>query len=97
MKLNSFKSLIILLFGLLLIPNAAYCAPLTLKATMLKFGLAMFAVVVFSVILYVGLSLYNKFFVAPYIKDVSLREDSLHSPKDKEEAIMMYISKNRLK
>lgn len=62
-----------------------------------KFALAMAGVFVFSLILYIGLSLYNKFFVDEQIKDFSLRKDSLRTPSDKDEAVMMFIAKNRLR
>ena len=54
-------------------------------------------VVLFSLILYFGLALYNKFFVDEQIKDFRLRKDSLRTPSDKDEAIMMFIAKNKLK
>ena len=97
MRNNFINKIIVAVFALCFSANAAYCEQLTLKTTITKFGLAMFGVLFFSILLYVGLTLYNKLFVAPYVKDVELRDYSLHSPKDKEEAIMMYISKNRLK
>ncbi len=68
-----------------------------IKPYAIKIGIAMFAVMMFSILLTVGLSLYNKFFVASQIKDYKLSKDSLRTPADKDEAIMMYITKNRLK
>ena len=68
-----------------------------MKTVMSKFGLAMGGVVAFSLILYIGLSLYNKFFVGEQIKDFKLRKDSLRTPADKDEAVMMFIAKNRLR
>ena len=62
-----------------------------------KFGIAMGGVFLFSFILYLGLTIYNKFFVAEQIKDFQLRKDSLRNPRDKEEAILMFIAKNKLK
>lgn len=62
-----------------------------------KFILAMCGVALFSLILYIGLSLYNKFFVDEQIKDFKLRKDSLRTPSDKDEAVMMFIAKNRLR
>ena len=70
---------------------------LSLKVVAVKFGLAMGGVVVFSILLYVGLSIYNKFFVDAKIKNFNLRQDSLRTPTDKDEAIMTFITKNRLK
>lgn len=68
-----------------------------MKVVMTKFGLAMAGVVAFSLVLYIGLALYNKFFVGEQIKDFKLRKDSLRTPSDKDEAIMMFITKNRLR
>ena len=68
-----------------------------MKIIMTKFGLAMGGVAAFSFILYIGLALYNKFFVGEQIKDFNLRKDSLRTPADKDEAVMMFIAKNRLK
>lgn len=68
-----------------------------MKTVMTKFGLAMGGVVAFSFILFIGLSLYNKFFVGEQIKDFKLRKDSLRTPSDKDEAVMMFIAKNRLR
>lgn len=64
---------------------------------MAKFGVAMAGVFAFSFIIYIGLSLYNRFFVDAQIRDFNLRSDSLRSPKDLDESIMMFITKNRLK
>ena len=68
-----------------------------IKFVIKKFGIAMIGVMLFSVILYIGLAIYNKFFVSEQIKDFKLRKDSLRTPSDKDEAIMMFIAKNKLK
>ncbi|MDY6310718.1 MAG: hypothetical protein SPL73_08175 [Cyanobacteriota bacterium] len=67
------------------------------KELVSKFGMAMAGVMVFSFVIYLGLSVYNKFFVEEQIKDFKLRKDSLRTPTDKDEAVMMYIAKNRLR
>ena len=68
-----------------------------LKFVIKKFGIAMLGVMLFSFILYLGLTIYNKFFVSEQIKDFKLRKDSLRTPSDKDEAIMMFVAKNKLK
>lgn len=68
-----------------------------MKPIAVKFLLVMIAVVLCSVLMFVGLSLYNRFFVAAQIKDFKLSKDSLRTPKDCDDAIMMFITKNRLK
>ena len=70
---------------------------LAIKTMVTKFSLAMIGVVVFSIVISIGLSLYNKFFVASQIKDFKLSKDSLRTPNDKDEAVIMFITKNRLK
>ena len=70
---------------------------LAIKTMVTKFSLAMIGVVVFSIVISVGLSLYNRFFVSSQIKDYKLSKDSLRSPNDKDEAVIMFITKNRLK
>ncbi len=68
-----------------------------IKPVAVKLGLAMMAVVLFSILLTVGLSLYNKFFVPANVQDCKLNKDSLRTPSDKNEAVMLYITKNGLK
>ncbi|MBE7712541.1 MAG: hypothetical protein E7Z87_02215 [Cyanobacteria bacterium SIG26] len=67
-----------------------------IKSALVKFTLVMCVIVVFSLILSVGLSVYNKVFV----KTKSLLFDnnslSLKTPEDKDEAVMTYITRNRL-
>lgn len=98
MKNKSFK-LYISVMAVFCAAMPAFALNLTpeMKVIITKFGLAMGGVIVFSLILYVGLSLYNKFFVDEQIKDFRLRKDSLRTPADKDEAIMMFIAKNKLK
>lgn len=79
------------------LPSFASKVTPEMKIIMTKFGLAMGGVAAFSFILYIGLALYNKFFVGEQIKDFNLRKDSLRTPADKDEAVMMFIAKNRLK
>lgn len=75
----------------------SHAVKLAMKTMVTKFSLVMLGIVAFSVLLSVGLSLYNKFFVASQIKDFNLSKDSLRMPNDKDEAVIMFITKNRLK
>lgn len=68
-----------------------------LKSAVVKFTLVILALAVFFVIMYLGLALYNRFFVPKEIKDISLDSDSLRTPRDTQEAVNMFISKNRIK
>ncbi|MBO6180304.1 hypothetical protein IJ674_08020 [bacterium] len=96
---NNFYRIIMTVMAVLFTAMPSFASKLTpeMKTVMSKFGLAMGGVVAFSLILYIGLSLYNKFFVGEQIKDFKLRKDSLRTPADKDEAVMMFIAKNRLR
>ena len=98
MKNNLFKiyMLVLAVFSTALPSFASKITP-EMKVIMTKFGLAMAGVFAFSILLYVILALYNKFFVGEQIKDFNLRKDSLRTPADKDEAVMMFIAKNRLR
>lgn len=101
MKNKALKNIIYTLFAVIFITaEGVYAAQshfMDIKTVLSKFGLAMFGVMLFSFLLYFGLSLYNKFFVSEKIKDFKMRQDSLKTPSDIDEAIMTYITKNRLK
>lgn len=93
------KMFIVLLAVFLTTANSVYALslPAEVKTIAVKFTLAMLGVVVFSIVISVGLSLYNRFFVSSQIKDFKLSRDSLRTPTDKDEAFIMFITKNRLK
>lgn len=85
---------------LLATANTVYAKPTVtaaIKTVAVKYSLAMFGIIFFTVLIFVGLSVYNKFFVSPEIKDYNLNKDSLRSPTDKDDAILTFIAKNRLK
>ena len=101
MNLNFNNKLFSILLGtMILVPNFAIAKASNhpeLKVIIAKFSIAMIGVALFSILIYIGLSLYNKFFVSDYITDSKRRIDSLASPRDKDEAITNFILKNRLK
>ena len=66
-----------------------------MKTIITKFSLAMAGVIVFSIVISIGLALYNKFFVDKQIKDFKMNADSLRTPTDKDEAIMSFITRNK--
>ena len=72
-------------------------APAGLSNTMIKFIITMFGVVLSSVVIWLGLTIYNKFFVKNRLKNRELPEDTLNTPKTIEEAVTFFIKKNRLK
>lgn len=67
------------------------------KSFVIKIILAMGGVGISTLLLFGGLSLYNRFFVATQLKDFKLSKESLRNPMDKNDAVMMFITKNRLK
>ena len=80
--------------------DIVYAKPVSsnsLKIAMNKYSVALFAIVVFSLTVYIGLTLYNKYFVSAHLKDVQISKDSLETPSDTENAIKTFISKNRLR
>lgn len=105
MKNNFIKSikyamLVVLLstanFAFALSNNAGDANIPAIKTIAVKFILAMLGVAFFSILIFTGLSLYNRFFVAREAKDFNLRRDSLKTPQDEDEAVLMFITKNRL-
>lgn len=68
-----------------------------LKAGIIKYSTVLFAIAITSIVLTVGLSVYNRFFVRSQMNNYKLNRDSLKSPTTEDEAVLMYISKNRLK
>ena len=100
MKNKSYKILVAILVVLFSTTNLAYSAPAvttSIKSGIVRLSLAMLGVVAFSVIISIGLSLYNRFFVPSDIKNYKVSKNSLRSPSDKDEAIIMYLAKNKLK
>lgn len=69
----------------------------TIKTIAVKYSIVIAAVVGFSILLCIGLSIYNRFFVSAHLKDKNLENASLKSPTDIDDAIRMFIAKNRLK
>ena len=90
---NKLIKVLMVLLGVIYTSQASYAVKITpeMKIVASKFGFAMCGVAAFSLILY------NKFFVSEQIKDFNLRKDSLRTPADKDEAVMMFIAKNRLR
>ena len=95
LKNKIFNTFLTLIF---LTANAGLCEQ-TRSAVMhnaiIKFGLAMGGVALSSIIIFAGLTLYNKFFVKQQ-RPHSLEEEILKTPKTTEEAIKFFINKNKL-
>ncbi len=68
-----------------------------ISITASKFVVTMLGVILSSVIIWAGLSLYNKFFVKNNLRNASMPEDNLNTPKTIEEAVTLFIKRNKLK
>lgn len=98
MKNKTFlKTLIIPAAVIIFTALPGFCAPeVSIKQAAVKFLLAMGGVVLSSVIIFAGLTVYNKFFVRR--NNVSFdREDSLSTPNNTDDAIDFFIRKNKLR
>lgn len=79
---------------LLFIGLPAFCAPISIKQTALKFLYAMGGVALSSFIIFAGLTIYNKLFVRKAnIND----DDDLSTPDNIDDAVAFFIKKNKLR
>lgn len=65
-------------------------------SAVIKFLKAMGGVALSSFIIYAGLTVYNKFFVAPRL-DGNSEDDVLKTPHSTDEALTFFIKKNKIK
>ena len=92
-RLNKF----IYIFIILLTVLPAYSAEhISIRQTAIKFLYAMGGVVLSSVVIFAGLSLYNKYFTGRSGLKFN-KEDSLSTPQTVEDAISFFIKKNKLR
>ena len=93
---NKFVQITVFSAGVILFTALpAICSPaVPLKQTAMKFILAMGGVALSSLIIFTGLSVYNKFFADKKDKD---EDDSLTTPDSINDAIVFFIRKNKLK
>lgn len=68
-----------------------------LKGSISNFVLVMIGIIFFMGLIFVGLTVYNKLFVPKNISNYELRKYNLSDSQDKDEAVLNYISKNRLR
>lgn len=98
MKNNFIKNLMLTLLALTVVcASEAFAISPEIKFGIKKLSLAMIGVLGSSVILFLGLSFYNKFFVSSKIKNPDIDKLSFRNPTDIDEAINMFIARNRLK
>lgn len=69
----------------------------SLKTPITKFALVMFGIIFMTMLIYIGLAIYNKIFVSNKIKNYELNKYNLDEPLDKDDAIVKFITKNNLK
>lgn len=67
-----------------------------LISSIIKFGTVMFFVMLSSVVIFVGLSIWNAILARSRSKNVDY-DVTLKSPQSVDEAVMLFIHKNRLK
>lgn len=95
MKNKFFNTLLTFIF---LTANAGLCEQTrsaVMHNTIIKFGLAMGGVALSSIIIFAGLTVYNRLFVKQQ-KVHSPEEEILKTPRTPEEAIKFFINKNKL-
>ncbi len=68
----------------------------TLSGSAVKFILAMTGVAVSSLVIYLGLTIYNKFFANKSTTNIYTGEMSLKTPKTVKDAIAFFIQKNKM-
>lgn len=90
------NKIILTLFTVLLTANAGFCLPLSVKSTIIKFSFAMCGVVISSLLIFLGLTVYNKIHSGSKA-ELSAEEEVLKTPKSKDDAIKFFIRKNRLR
>ena len=95
MKNRISVNLISLVAVILITALPAYCAP-TIKETITKFLYVMGGVTLSSIIIFLGLSIYNKFFVKQQPKNTE--ENTIFTiPTNIDESIASFIKRNPLR
>ena len=93
---NLFNAILVVLFCTTNFAYAKIPHLHTIKVLAMKYYYIV-AFVVGFILLCVGISLYRKIVVSSQLKNKDLTKESLKSPTDVNEAIMMFINKNRLR
>lgn len=87
-----------LVITLILTTNAGFCEQtrnVAVQAIMVKFIIAMVGVMLASIVIWLGLAVYNK--ILEKRETVSDEDDSLKTPRTTEEAVKFFIMKNKLR
>ena len=101
MRYKLHKFIIMFVFTLAIASvNSAYAIPKKLmpyKSSISNFMLVMIGVVFFLGLIFIGLSIYNKYFISKSISEYKLRKYNLADSVDKDDAILNYVTKNKLR
>lgn len=76
--------------------NAAQTVDQSKSDAIAKFLIAMGGVALSSIVIFLGLTIYNKFFVDKKLFEPNNPDDALNTPKTVEEAVTLYIKRNKL-
>lgn len=80
---------------LLLTTNAGFCTQTrTVHDIMIKFVIAMIGTIIASIVIWIGLTIYNRILLN---NKSNVSEEILKSPKTIDDAVKFFISKNRLR
>lgn len=96
MKKSFLKNIFTVCAVIIITAPAAFCAPVSIKQTAIKFLFAMGGVALSSFIIFAGLTIYNKFFVGNNY-NLTEKDDSLTTPDNIDDAVTFFIKKNKLK
>lgn len=84
---------------LILATNAGFCAQQTrtvaVQDLIIKFSIAMGGVILASIVIWLGLTAYNKIVASKNIS--TYNDDVLKTPKTTDDAVKFFIKKNRLR
>ncbi len=101
MTVKNLNILIISAFALVISgADAVYALPQKLKpfeASISNFSVVMLAILLFLVVLFIGLTIYNKIFISSKLSDYELRKYNLADSVDRDDAILNYVTKNKLR
>lgn len=76
--------------------NAVQTAEQSKSDAIVKFLIAMGGVALSSIVIFLGLTIYNKFFVDKKLFEPNNPDDALNTPETVEEAVTLYIKRNKL-
>ena len=101
MKNNLFIKFSIVVFALAFAGvNAAYSLPQKLtpyKSAISGYILVMIGIIFFLGLIFIGLTIYNKYFIAKNLANYHLKKYNLADSIDKDDAILNYVTKNKLR